>query len=160
MTMTGTATDESTATSPTRSRTNAGRLAVIAAALAGLLLINLVIYAIGRALGGAFTYQQNGSTVRVDPAAITIMSLAPLATGLALIAVLSQMWPAAIRVARIAAPTLAVATIAVMTIPAGFDTTSTLALATMHLATIPAALLALSALPRRPGQSTQRALPR
>jgi hypothetical protein len=76
---------------------------------------------------------------------------------LALIAALSRKWPAAIRVARIAAPTLAVATIAVMTIPAGFDTTSTLALATMHLATIPAALLALNTLPRHPGHSTQQA---
>jgi hypothetical protein len=157
--MTDTATGQHTAVSPTRARINTGRLAVIAAVLAGLLLTNLGIYAIGRALGGAFTYTQNGAPVRVDPVAITIMSLAPLATGLALIAALSRKWPAAIRVARIAAPTLAVATIAVMTIPAGFDAPSTVALATMHLATIPAALLALNTLPRRPSQSTQQALP-
>ena len=119
---------------------------MIAAALAGLLLTNIAIYAIGRALGGAFAYPQNGTTVRVDPLAITIMSLAPLATGLTLTAALSRAWPAAVRVARIAAPTLAVVTIVVMTIPAGFDTTSAVSLATMHLATIPAALLALDAL--------------
>jgi Family of unknown function (DUF6069) len=148
--MTDTTTGEHTPASPTRAGGDTGRLAVIAAALAGLLLTNLAIHAIGRALGGTFTYMQNGAPVRVDPVAITIMSLAPLASGLALIAALSRTWPAAIRVARIAAPTLAVATIAVMTIPAGFDTTSTVALATMHLATIPAALLALNALPRRP----------
>jgi uncharacterized protein DUF6069 len=157
LTVTDTATNQSVAASPTHTRTNAGRLAVIAATLSGLLLINLVIYAIGRALGGDFTYSQDGAAVRVDPAAITIMSLAPLATGLALIAALSRIWTWAIRVARIAAPTLAVATIAVMTIPAGFDTTSTLALAAMHLATVPAALLALNALPRRQSQSTNPA---
>jgi Family of unknown function (DUF6069) len=130
---------------------------MIAAALAGLLLTNLALYAIGRAFGGAFTYTQNGVPVRVDPVAITIMSLAPSASGLALIAALSRKWPAAIRVARIAAPTLAVATVAVMTIPAGFDTTSAVALAAMHLATIPAALVALHALPRRPSHRTQQA---
>jgi fermentation-respiration switch protein FrsA (DUF1100 family) len=157
--MTDTKTGQPTAASPTRASTNTGRLGVIAAALAGLLLTNLAIYAIGHALGGAFTYTQSGAPVRVDPAAITIMSLAPLATGLALIAALSRKWPPAIRAARIAAPTLAVATIAVMTIPAGFDTASTVALATMHLATIPAALLALNTLPRRPSQSTQQAPP-
>ena len=157
--MTDTATGQPTAASPTRARTNTGRLAVIAAVLAGPLLTNLAIYAVGRALGGAFTYTQNGSTVRVDPVAITIMSLAPLATGLALIAALSRKWPAAIRVARIAAPTLALATIAVMTIPAGFDTTTIVALATMHLMTIPAALLALNTLPRRHSQSTRQAPP-
>ncbi len=157
--MTDTTTGQHTPASPTRARTNTGRLAVIAAVLAGLLLTNLANYAIGRALGGTFIYTQNGAPIRVDLAAITIMSLAPLATGLALIAALCRKWPAAIRVARIAAPTLAVTTIAVMTIPAGFDTTSTVALATMHLTTIPAALLALNTLPRRPSQRTPQAPP-
>ena len=139
-----------TGTAPSLSRvsTPAGRLALIAATLGGLLLTNLAVYAIGRAFGGAFTYQQNGAAVRVEPVAITIMSLVPLALGLALAAALSRRWPAAILVARIAAPTLAVVTIAVMTIPAGFDTTSTVSLAAMHLALIPAALLALNTLPR------------
>lgn len=145
--MTDTETEQVTEPTPARARTAAGRLAVIAAALAGLLITNLAIYAIGRALGGAFTYPQNGTTVRVDPLAITIMSLVPLATGLALIAALSRIWRAAIRIARIAGPTLALATIALMTIPAGFDTTSAVSLAAMHLTAIPATLIALNALP-------------
>lgn len=148
-----------TAASPTRARTNTGRLAVIAAVMAGLLLTNLAIYAVGRALSGAFAYTQDGAPVRVNPAAITIMSVAPLATGLALIAALFRKWPPAIRVARIAAPTLAVATIVVMTIPAGFDTTSTVALATMHLTTAAAALLALNTLLRCRSQNTRQASP-
>jgi len=155
--MTDTETGRATAPTPASAGTAAGRPAVIAAALAGLLIANLAIYVVGRALGGAFTYPQNGTTVRVDPLAITIMSLAPLATGLALIAALSRIWPAAIRIARIAGPTLAVATIALMTIPAGFDTTSDVSLAAMHLTTIPATLIALNALPRRRSQSTEQA---
>ncbi|MEV6924470.1 DUF6069 family protein [Dactylosporangium sp. NPDC051485] len=143
---------------PSRSRvgTPAGRLALIAAMLAGLLLANLAVYAIGRALGGAFTYRQNGADVRVDPVAVTVMSLVPLVSGLGLVAALSRKWPAAILVARIAAPALAVATIAVMTIPAGFDTTSAVSLAAMHLTTIPPTLIALNALPRGSGQDTRR----
>jgi len=124
-----------------------GRLALIAAVLAGLLITNLAIYTTGRALGGAFTYPQGGTTMRVEPVAITFMSLVPLGVGLALAAALSRKWPVAILVARIAAPTLAVATIALMTIPAGFDTTSAVSLGAMHLATIPAALLAINTLP-------------
>lgn len=147
--MTDMATNQTAAASG-RTRTNTGRLAAIAAVMAGLLLTNLAIYAMGRAFGGTFTYPQNGTRVRVEPVAITFMSLVPLATGLALIAALSRKWPAVIRAARIAAPTLAVATIGVMTIPAGFDTTSAVFLGAMHLATIPAALLALNTLPRRP----------
>ena len=147
--MTETEIGRTVASTPARAGTAARRAAVIAAALAGLLITNLALYAVGRALGGAFTYPQNGTTVRVDPLAIALMSLVPLATGLALIAVLSRIWTAAIRIARIAGPTLAVATIALMTIPAGFDTTSTVSLAAMHLMTIPATLIALNALPRR-----------
>lgn len=157
--MTGAGTDQTTAPSLSRFKTPAGRLALIAALLAGLLLTNLAVYAIGRALGGAFTYQQNGANVRVDPVAVTVMSLVPLVFGLGLVAALSRKWPAAILVARIAAPTLAVATVAVMTIPAGFDTTSAVSLAAMHLAVIPPTLLALNTLPRGPGRRDARLFP-
>ncbi|GIH03952.1 hypothetical protein Rhe02_20190 [Rhizocola hellebori] len=134
---------------PATTPTTAGRLAVVSAALTGLLIANLAIYAAGRAFGGTFVYLQNATPVEVGPLAITIMSLVPLATGLAVIAALSRLWPAAIRVARIAGPTLAVATIGLMTVPAGFDTTSAVSLAVMHLTTIPATLIALNALARQ-----------
>lgn len=154
--MTGTGTDRPAAPSLSRVRTPAGRLALIAAILAGLLVLNLALYAIGRALGGAFTYKQNGADVRVDSIAVTFMSLVPLAFGLGLVAALSRKWPAVILVARIAAPMLAVATIAVMTIPAGFDTTSAVSLAAMHLALIPSTLVALRMLPRGPGRDARQ----
>jgi hypothetical protein len=154
--VTGAGGDQPTAPLLSRARTPARRLALIAAILAGLLLTNLAVYAIGRALGGAFTYQQNGTDVRVGPIAVTFMSLVPLVFGLGLVAALSRQWPAVVLVARIAAPTLAVVTIAVMTIPAGFDTTSAVSLAAMHLAIIPPTLLALNTLPRGPGRDARQ----
>src|ERR1051326_5547719 len=116
---------------PVRAR-SAGRLAYIAAVPAALLLTNLIVSAIGRALGGNFPYTQNGASVRVEAVAITFLSLGPLATGLLVVGLLARRWPVALRVARVAAPVLAVATIFVITIPAGFDTTSAVCLAAMH----------------------------
>lgn len=144
--MTDTATDRSTAAPPGRARATLGRLALIGAAL---LAVNLVVYAIGRAVGGDFTYTQDGAAVLVEPVAITLLSLGPLTTGIALIAALARKWPVAIRVAYVVAPVFSVATIGVMTLPADFDTASTVCLTLMHLATIPAALLALRTLQRR-----------
>lgn len=143
-----TGTDTRTAGTPVPAVTAGRRIAVLAAALAGLLLANLAIYALGRALGGGFTYRQNGVDVPVEPVAITLLSLGPLLTGLAIAAVVARWWPRIITLARIAGPVFAVATIGVMTLPADFDTTSTVCLAAMHLATIPALLVALNALPQ------------
>ncbi len=121
----------------------ASRLTWIGATLAGLLAVNLLLYAIGRASGGTFTYTQSGKPVRVDTVAVALLSLAPLATGLLLVAVVGRWWATVVPVAKVAAVVLAVATIAVMTIPADFDRRSTAFLALMHLATIPAALLTI-----------------
>jgi len=110
-------------------------------------------YSVGRARGGQFTYAQNGAATTVDPLAITIMTVLPLATGLSLVAWLSPKWPALLTIAKLVAPVVAIGTIGLMTIPAHFDTTSTLFLATMHLALIPATLLALGSLARQPKQA-------
>jgi hypothetical protein len=74
------------------------------------------------------------------------MSVVPLTIGLTLAAWLIPRWPALITTAKLLAPVLAFGTIALMTIPAHFDTTGTLFLATMHLALIPAVLVALNTL--------------
>jgi hypothetical protein len=137
-----TATGTDRVTAPTR------RLALVAAALAALLLTNLAVYGIGRALGGAFVYRQDGLDVRVESVAVTLLTLGPLTSALIVVALLARKWPAVISVARIAGPALAVLTIGVMTIPAGFDTTSAVCLAVMHLATVPAMLFALNTLRR------------
>jgi hypothetical protein len=81
------------------------------------LAVNLVIYAIGRAAGGAFTYTQSGRTSTVDAVAITFLSTGPLTVGLTLVAILSRRWPVLINAAKIASPALALATIALMRTP-------------------------------------------
>jgi hypothetical protein len=123
---------------------------MIAGTIMAALTLNLVLYAVGRARGGQFTYAQNGAATTVDPLAITIMTVLPLATGLSLVAWLSPKWPPLLTVAKFVVPVVAIGTIGLMTIPAHFDTTSTLFLATMHLALIPATLLALGWLSRQP----------
>lgn len=138
--------DLDTAAAPARSTLPINRVAVVALAAVGVLACNLLLYAVGRACGGTFTCAKNETTVRVDAAAVAIMSVAPLTIGLALAAWLSRTWPPVTAIAKGVAAILAVATIGLMTIPAGFDTTSTLFLSTMHLALVPAAVLALGAL--------------
>lgn len=130
----------------TRSSAPSGPSAVIVIAVASALATNMVIYAMGRAAGGAFTYTQSGTKSTVDAVAIALMSVVPLAVGLTVVALLSPRWPPLIKAAKIIAPALALATIVLMTIPAHFDTTSTLFLASTHLAIIPITVLALTAL--------------
>ena len=125
---------------------------VIALAAVGVLSCNLLLYGIGRACGGTFVYTHDGKAVTVDPASVAIMSVVPLTLGLALAAWLSRRRPVPITVAAIVVAVLAVATIGLMTIPAGFDTASALSLAAMHLTLVPVAVLALRALDPRRGE--------
>jgi hypothetical protein len=70
---------------------------------------------------------------------------------LTVVAWLSPRWPTLISAAKVIGPVMAAATIGLMTLPAGFDTTTTLSLSAMHLSLIPATWLALRALsPVRP----------
>jgi Family of unknown function (DUF6069) len=145
--MTATKTDPAAVTQrSTRSTNLPNRSTVVVVTVIGLLAVNLLIYVIGRASGGAFIYRQSGKPTRVDAVAVAIMSVVPLTIGLTLVASLSRRWPALITTAKVLAPTLAVATIGLITLPARFDTASTLFLAAMHLALIPATLLALAAM--------------
>jgi hypothetical protein len=138
-----------TATPPrTRPPAITSRATVVATTVAGVLAFNLLLYVVGRAAGGTFRYSQSGKTPHVDAFSVALMSVGPLATGLALVAWLSRRWPAVITTAKVVFPLLAVATIGAMTIPAGFDTTSALVLASMHLALVPASLFALGLLHR------------
>jgi hypothetical protein len=134
----------------TRRLTRSTSLARCVAVIGAVLAFNLVVYALGRAVSATFSYTHGGTVTRVDAAAVSLMSVLPLATGLALTALLSRRWPVLITIAKVVAPVLAVATIGATTIPAHFDTSSALCLSAMHLALIPAAVLALGACtPRR-----------
>jgi hypothetical protein len=124
---------------------------VVLVAVTGALVLNLSIYLVGRACGGAFTYTQGGKLRRVDATAVALLSAVPALISLTVIAWLSSRWPTLISAAKVIGPLMAVATIGLMTLPAGFDTTTTLSLSAMHLSLVPATWLALRALtPLRP----------
>lgn len=124
------------------------RPGIVGIAAVVALAANLAIYGIGRAAGGTFSYTQSGNRSTVDAVAVTIMSVGPLTVGLGVLAWLAPRWPALIRAGKIAVPVLALGTIALMTVPAHFDTTSTMFLSGMHVALIPISLHALAALER------------
>jgi len=130
----------------TRSAVLANRSSAIVVAVIGVLAVNLAIYVVSRACGATFTYTANGKATNVSAGAVALLTVGPLTTGIALIASLSRKWPVMTVIARVVFPTLAVATIWLMTLPARFDTASTWSLATMHVALIPAAMFALGAL--------------
>jgi hypothetical protein len=135
-------------------RIGPARLRSVAAPVVAVAATNLAIYLLGRLGGAAFTYTQNGTTMHVDAASVLIMSSIPLALGLAVVAVVSPRWRPIVTIAKVVAPTLAIATIAGMTIPAGFDRPSAMLLAVMHLVVIPGALWAITRL-SRPTSATQ-----
>lgn len=131
---------------PIRSTASTGRAGVIVMAVTGAVVLNLSIYLVGRACGGAFTYTQGGKPSRVDATAVALMSAVPALIGLMVVAWLSPRWPTVITAAKVIGPLMAVATIGLMTLPARFDTTTTLSLTAMHLTLIPVTWLALRTL--------------
>lgn len=75
-------------------------------------------------------------------------SAVPLLAGLVVVALLGGRVPALHRVAAVVAPVLAVVTVPVMTLPAGFDAVSTVTLALCHPMLAPISVVALLALRR------------
>jgi hypothetical protein len=124
------------------------------------LTVNLVLYAIGKAAGGAFSYRQARTPATVDPSAITILTLTSMGLGLGIALAALRRWPRILLSLQVGATVIGVGSIAVMTIPAHFDTTSTLFLAAMHLSAIPIAVTTLSraaaAVPRSDSPGSRR----
>lgn len=127
----------------TRPRTTA-RAVVVFTAVATAVLVNLLAYAIGRLAGGDFTFNRDdGTSVAVDALTVAGFSAVPLGVGLAIVALTSPRLPWVTRVAVVVAPLLAVATIALMTLPVDLDTVSTLTLASCHLTLVPISIVAI-----------------
>ncbi len=118
------------------------RAAIVVAAALAAAVVNLLVYAVGRAAGGTFAFTAAGEPAEVDAVTVAGFSALPLAVGLVVVALLARRsW--AIRTALIAGPALAVLTILIMTIPADLDTTSTVALALCHLTLVPIMIVAI-----------------
>ncbi|MFC5748052.1 DUF6069 family protein [Actinomadura rugatobispora] len=111
--------------------------------MAVALVLNLAIYAVGRALGGDFRFTAEGRPAEVDGITLVGFTSVPLLVGMTLVALLSRIWRWVIAVAMVVAPALALVTVPIMTIPADLDEASTITLALCHIALVPVTLTGL-----------------
>jgi len=113
--------------------------------------INLVIFTVGSLLGASYRFTTQGQQMTVEPITLVGFSSVPLAIGLAIAALLSLRWRWVLRVALAVGPVLALGSIFIMTVPAGFDTTSLVCLALCHTVLVPVMIVTLLAIrARRP----------
>lgn len=122
------------------------RARIVLTAVAVAVAVNLAIFAAGAAIGGTFRFTQAAQPITVDAATVAGFTAVPLLAGLVLVALTARRWPWVVTAALVVAPSLAVVTILLMTVPADFDTTSTLTLSLCHLALVPIAILSLRSL--------------
>jgi Family of unknown function (DUF6069) len=106
-------------------------LAVLFSALLAL-VVNLVLWLIGRAGGGSFELTDAGTTMSVAPGGVVMLTLAPIVVGMGIAALISLRLPLVLRVAQVVGVIAPLGTIA-MTLAADFDTVSTVALSLMHV---------------------------
>ena len=120
---------------------------VVAAAALVAVVANLTVYGVGRAAGGSFEFTSAaGRPSEVDALTVAGFTAVPLLLGLAAVALLRRFGSWVTRGALVVAPVLALGTIAVMTLPADFDTTSTVALALCHAILVPIVVPAIRSL--------------
>ena len=122
------------------------RPAVIAAAVLTAVVVNLVLYALGRAAGGSFRFTSGGAPAEVDAVTVAGFSAVPLLLGLTAVALLAPRFGWVRTAALVAGPVLAVGTVLLMTLPADLDAISTVTLALCHLSLVPILVLAVRAL--------------
>ena len=118
------------------SATGAARLgptATVVATVVTATAINLLVYAVGGALGATYEFTSNGGPTRVDALTLTGFTAVPLLVGMAVAALLSRWWRWVIPVALVAAPVLAIGSVPFMPLAVDFDTASAVALATAHV---------------------------
>jgi len=121
-------------------------VAVIGAVVAGV-VINVVLWLIGVALGGSFELTENGETFGVAPGGVLFLSTAPMAIGMTLAALISYKWIGVLRVAAVIGSLLTLGTLA-RTWASDFDTPSMIALTLMHVVLVPVLVFATEGLRR------------
>lgn len=134
---------------------------IVTATIILAVFINVVIFAVGRAAGGTFRFASPSGPAEVDALTVVGFTIVPLFLGMTVVALLVRVWPWVVPVALVVAPAFALVTIPVMTLPAGFDVTSTIALALCHVAMVPTVvfgLLSLRAVVRRGRHEPARAV--
>jgi hypothetical protein len=127
-------------------------LMIVTATIVLAVFINVVISAIGRAAGGTFRFASPSGPAEVDALTAVGFTVVPLFLGMTVVALAVRVWPWVVPLALVVASAFALVTIPVMTLPAGFDVTSTITLALCHVAMVPTVvvgLLSLRAVERR-----------
>jgi hypothetical protein len=133
------------------------RPALVAAAAVLAAIVNVLIYLVGRAAGGTFTFTAGAGPAEVDAVTVAGFSAVPLMAGLTVVALLAPRVRWVHRAALVAGPVLAAGTIVTMTLPADFDTVSTVTLAVCHLTLVPIIVAAVTALGPRAARAVSRA---
>lgn len=126
------------------------RVALVALSVVTAVVVNLVVYSVGRAAGGTFQFTSSSGPAEVDAVTVAGFSAIPLLIGLTAVALLAPLATWVIRAALIVGPVLAVGTIALMTLPTDFDTASKATLALCHLTLVPITIAAVVAIGRQP----------
>jgi Family of unknown function (DUF6069) len=128
------------------------RPAVVAISVLAAVVINLLVYAAGRAAGGTFRFTAAAGPSEVDAVTVAGFSAVPLLIGLSAVALLSRFGDRVTKAALVIGPVLALGTIALMTLPADFDATSKTTLALCHVVLVPITVVAVLALRHRTRQ--------
>jgi hypothetical protein len=113
------------------------------------LVVNLILWLIGLALGGSFEMTDQGKSASVAPGGVITLTVVPLLVGLSVAMLISLKWEPIIRIAQIVGAVVALGTIA-LTIAADFDAASTVMLALMHVVVAAGVVVALEAVRRSP----------
>ncbi|MFI7540021.1 DUF6069 family protein [Actinoplanes sp. NPDC049599] len=125
------------------------RLLILAAGVGTAVVVNEILYAVGRAAGGTFRFTSSGAAATVDGVTVAAFGAVPLLVGLVAVALLSPLGEGVVRTALVVGPLLAIGTIALMTVPTDLDVTSKVTLAFCHVTLVPIILVAVRALGRR-----------
>lgn len=138
--------------------------AVVATAVLVAVGLNVLVHAVGRAMGGSFRFTSAAGPAEVTATTVAGFTAVPLLAGLVVAALVARRWPRLVTLGLVVAPVLALGTIALMTVPADFDEASTVTLALCHVVLVPVSVLALLRLratrPRRGSLVRSGAWPR
>ncbi len=135
------------------------RPVIVVACVAVALVVNLVVFAIGSAAGGSYLFRGPMGEVRVEAITVAAFTIIPLGVALTIVALLAR-WRWVTSAAIVVGPILEIATIVIMTLPAGFDTPSFIALAICHLTLVPSTVVAVVLLRRRVAQAADGSIQR
>ena len=133
-----------------------GRPGIVAATVVAAVLVNLLIYTLGRVAGATYTFTAAGQPAEVDAITLIGFTALPLTVGMSIAATLSLWWRWVIPAALIVAPVLELGSILPMILPSDHDTASKVALALCHAALVPVSIVGLRAI-RSLGPKASRA---